>query len=189
MIKSKPEYDKQVFEGKMPWPERASRIRQQFPSTVSLDWAEVFKQDPTILGRIVNDILRLDFAEKGRPGKRTAAPYEKTREHLSRYLDEAYTMLPFNEILTILKGSRSVRHMATKCSIHYSRLFNLLKANSEPTVDEMKLVADAFGKHPSFFLEYRVAYITGIMANRLLSAPEASVVQYKKIAGWNESKR
>jgi DNA-binding phage protein len=189
MNKPKPEYDKEVFEGKMPWSERASKIRQQFPSTVSLDWAEVFKQDPTILGRIVNDILRLDFAEKGRPGKRTAAPYEKTREHLSRYMDEAHTMLPFHEILTILKGDRSVRHMATKCNMHYSRLFTLLKANGDPTVDEMRLVAKAFGKHPSFFVEYRVAYVTGMIAERLTNAPEASVVQYKKIAGWHEGRQ
>ena len=40
-------------------------------------------------------------------------------------------MLPFHEILTILKGDRSVRHMATKCNMHYSRLFTLLKANSD----------------------------------------------------------
>ena len=50
--------DFSVFEGKMPWKERYQLIVSVFPSVETLDWNEVFRADPAILGRIVNDIIR-----------------------------------------------------------------------------------------------------------------------------------
>lgn len=179
-------HDLTIYEG-LNWKERSALIKKQFPSTVNLDFVQVFREDPTVLGSIINDMMRIDLKQGGKPGRRSSATEEEATEYYARYSNDSYTILPFDEILNVLKGERSVRHMATKCGMHYSRVFTLLKGRDEPTVDEMVQIAKAFGKKPSFFVEYRIAYITGMIAERLRYAPESSVVQYNKLVGETEA--
>jgi hypothetical protein len=59
-------------------------------------------------------------------------------------------------------------------------VFKLLKGEVEPTVYDMQEIAKAFGKLPSFFYEYRVAYICSLISTQMDKHPEASVVFYTK---------
>lgn len=182
--------DMDVFrtEEKMPWGKRVELIKQQFPSTVYLDWNEVFRQDPAILGRIINDILKADQAEPGRPGKRPALDIEAAEQRYRQMVGDDYTMLPFDRAFTILKGDRSIRHLAHKVGLDKTLVWGLLNNDKRPNPEIMEKVAAAFKKHPSYFVEYRVDYILGVLFHQLTRSPESSVVFFNKVQG-REDKR
>lgn len=167
-------------ETKVPWKERYEVIKTQFPAVQRLDWEKVFRADPTIMGNILNDIIKVEVAPKGRPGKRPALDKEQARQVLKRYQGEDYTLLPFPKAVHRLKGTTSVRQFARKVSMSPSYAYNLMTGYKEPTVEDMQLVAQAYGKHPSYFYEYRVAFITGLMAERVDYAPESSIIYYER---------
>ena len=176
---------RKATEEKMPWKQRSELIKEQFPSTVTLDWFEVFKQDGALLGRIINDILKVDLAQSqpGRPGKRPSLDPKDAADRWRQMTNDDYTMLPFDRAFTILKGDRSVRHMASKVELDRTLVWNLLKGTKRPNPEIMEKVAKAFKKHPSYFVEYRIDYLLGILFHKLQSSPESSVVFYRKLQG------
>lgn len=168
-------------ERKIPWRDRYEVIKRQFPSVVSLDWEKVFRADPTIMGNILNDIIKVEVAPRGRPGKRPALDKEQAREVLSRYRSEDYTLLPFAKAVNRLKQTSSVRQFARKVSMSPTYAYNLMTGSRQPTVEDMELVAGAYGKHPSYFYEYRVAFIATLVAERVEYAPESSIIYYERV--------
>lgn len=165
---------------KASWKERYEVIQQQFPSVVALDWEKVFRADPTIMGNILNDIIKVEVAPKGRPGKRPALDKEQAREVLKRYQGEDYTLLPFPKAVHRLKDQASVRQFARKVSMSPTYAYKLMMGYKEPSVEDMELVAQAYRKHPSYFYEYRVAFITSLMVERVDYAPESSIIYYQR---------
>lgn len=167
-------------EKKVPWKERYEVVKTQFPSVQSLDWEKVFRSDPTIMGNILNDIIKVQVAPKGRPGKRPALDKEQARDILKQYQGEDYTLLPFPKAVTRLKQQQSVRQFARKVSMSPTYAYKLMTGAKPPTVEDMELVAEAYGKDPSFFYEYRVAFIATLMVERVDYAPEASIIYYER---------
>lgn len=180
--------DRSVFDKKMPWDQRAKLIYEMFPSTASLDFAEVFKADPTIMGRMVAEIFKHERKSTGKPGKRPALGREEATQYLRQYREEDYTILPFHESLKILKGDRSIRAMAHKCGTTSNMMQRLLEGNARPTAEVMENVAKAFKRHPSYFFEYRMAYIVAMLVHRMTAIPEASIVPYIKLRGSSEKR-
>lgn len=174
---------------KIPWAERSKNIAKQYPSTVSLDWAEVFKQDPHIMGKIISDIFKIENSSDSKPGKRPAVERTDAEQYLRTYEDNDYSILSFKDALNILKGKKSFRGMANKCDLSLNMIQRLLEGSMYPTVEVMEKVAKAFKKHPSYFVEFRIAYIVGMISERMQEIPEASIVPYKKIQGENERER
>lgn len=171
---------------KMPWAERVKMIEDYWPSVKRLDWDKAFRQDPTLLGRILNDIIKMEAATPGQPGKRPNVSREETEKHLRRLTGEDYTIHPFNEALRYLRkdkwgNDKSVRHLARKFGMNRDYTWRLLTGKRVPTVDDMERVAAAFDKHPSYFVEYRVAYLVGFLYDRMTANPEASVLQYRRV--------
>ena len=167
-------------ESKVPWAERYELIKKQFPPVENLSWEKVFRSDPTIMGNLLNDIIKVDVAPPGRPGKRPALDKEKAREVLARYQGEDYTLLPFAKALNRLKNTLSVRQLARKVSMSPSYCYNLMSGYKDPSIEDMQLVAGAFDKHPSYFYEYRVAFVSALMAERIDYAPESSIIYYER---------
>jgi transcriptional regulator with XRE-family HTH domain len=166
---------------KMPWNERVKKIEEFWPSVKRLDWNEVFRQDPTVMGRIINDIIKMEAAVPGRPGKRPNVSREETERHLRRLTGEDYTTLPFAEALDELRGDRSVRHLMRILGMSRDHTWRLLVGKKVPTTDDMEIVAEAFEKDPSYFLEYRLAYIVGFIYDRLEQHEDATVLHYRRI--------
>lgn len=171
------------FEGKMPWDERARRIRQMYPSTARLDWEAAFRVDPLVMSRIIQDMYKHEAEPTGRPGKRPAASPEDAAQYLKRYQNEDYTILNFKEAFKVLKGDRSFRAMGHKCGLAHAMVQRLLDGRTQPTAEIMEQVAKAFKKHPSYFLEYRIAYIVAVLSYRMEAIPESSIVPYMKLKG------
>jgi hypothetical protein len=168
---------------KVPWSERYKVIKEQFPSVAELDWNEALRKDVDLFGRILRDIIKLDQAEPGRSGPRRAVDPNAGHATLRMLAGQDYSELPFNEAFRVLGRGMSLTTLARKTSLSRMTCSRLLRAEKVPDADEMRLVAEAFKKHPSYFIEYRVAYVTAAIAERLASAPESSIVFYKKLAG------
>jgi transcriptional regulator with XRE-family HTH domain len=172
--------------GKIPWGERSKLIKKYFPSTAKLDWYETFRQDPTIAGKIIADIIKTDQERDGRPGKRPSLGETLTAEKLRQLQGEDYSDEQFTRAFKILCGSRSVRAVAHRTGLPPTRVHQLLKGDIAPTVEIMEQIAQGFRKKPSYFLEYRIGYIVATIAHKLESNPETSTILYKRLMGRNE---
>lgn len=174
--------DLKEFSGlKGTWSDRKKVIQEKFPSTVELDWERVFRSDPHILGQLINDILKVDLAVPGRPGKRPALDSKAAGERLRRMVGDDYTALPFVDAVYILMGDHSVLWLAQKTGLNKSHVYRIMSGHVTPTMDNVETVAKAFGKDPSYFTEYRLYYILGVMSRKLESMPDSTVGFYKRM--------
>jgi len=171
------------------WEAKVETIAKLYPKSVALDWSEVFGQDPAILGRVINDVIKLDQRRVGRPGKRPSLAPNLTAQKLKELQGEDHTNLPFPEALKILTMGTPIKDVLGRLHVSRSHLYNVFERKSLPSLDIIEQAAIAFGKHPSYFLEYRVAYIVGILQSKLTSVPESSIVFYRKLAGYEEKRK
>lgn len=174
---------------RIPWSERSRAIKEQYPLSVEIDWYQIFSLDPSILGGLINDILKLDQSRQGKPGKRPSLEESSTADKLRKIQDADYTSDLFHRAFKVLCGDRSVRAVATKTGLDKSYVHRLLNGTAVPTSEVMTTIAESFDKHPSYFLEHRIYYILGVLENKLFDSPESSIVFYNKISGRSESAR
>lgn len=166
---------------KMPWGERVKIIRSRYPSVERMDWRKALN-DEDIFARIVRDLLKVDQAVPGRVGPRPALDQHQGMESLKRLMGQDFCTLEFPQALRLLAGSMSLTQLARKTALSRSHVNRLLHAEAEPDLFVMQTVADAFGKHPSFFSEYRAAYVLAHLESRLMQAPESTIGFYRKIS-------
>lgn len=165
---------------KTPWKERVRVIRDEFPSVETLDWNRAMQADPMIMQRIIDDIVKVDVAEPGRSGPRPSLTAESNARR-RQLLGEDYSYESFTVALRALVGTRSLQHAARKCGIAKTFLWSLLRGEKEPSVEMMERIAAGFGKEPSYFVEYRSAYVAAALAARLEGSPEQSVVVFNRV--------
>lgn len=166
---------------KMPWSERVGMIEEFWPSVKRLDWDKAFRQDPGLMGRIINDIIKMEAAIPGRPGKRPNVSREETEKHLKRLTGEDYTLRSFHEAVGELREDRSIRHLARRFGMTRDHTWRLVSGKRVPTVDDMEIVARVFEKDPSYFLEYRLSYIIGFLYDKLERNPDITVLHHRRI--------
>lgn len=168
---------------KTPWKERYELIVSQFPSTTRVDWEKAFR-DVDLWGRVIRDIMRVDQASETHtgPGPRPVLDEASSYDRLRQLMGEDYSYAPFQETFQILAGNRSLRNLASKIGISYGMVNRLLKGDREPDLWLLEQIAKVFNKEPSFFVEYRTAFILGALGDQLDKSPETSVDLYKKIA-------
>lgn len=166
-----------------PWVERKSVINKFFPSTVDLDWERVFRSDPYILGQLINDILKVDSATPGKPGKRPALDVRSAEERLRQITGDDYTAIPFVDAVYSLLGKNSILWLSKKCDVEKALLYKIMSGKQDVTSEVIERVAPALNKDPSYFAEYRQNYIIGVLYRKLASMPDATVVFYRKLSG------
>lgn len=133
------------------------------------------------MGKLVNDILKADPADANRPGKRPSLDTKEASERFRKVFGGDFTMEPFDEAFRVLTQGKSIRHIARNVNLDKSMVHSLLRGDIEPRMDIIETIAAGLRKHPSYFVEYRVGYILGIMQEKFYSNPETSVVFYKKL--------
>jgi hypothetical protein len=171
---------------KIPWGERSKLIQKHFPHTATLDWYQVFYEDPAVLGRIINDIIKLDGERTGKPGKRPTLDLDIAEDKLRKLRGEDHTLFEFKDAFRVLCGNLSIRGVAHKTGLDKSYVHRLQSGDAIPTVETIEVVAKAFKKKPSYFVEYRIGYILATISHKLEQSPETSIHFYKKLAGRNE---
>lgn len=168
---------------RIPWSRRLATIHSQFPSTKNLDWAEAFRRDHELWVRIMSDIIKADQAEPGRDGpKPRAVDVDRGMATIRQMMGQDYSLLPFCEAFTVLARGYSLSHLARKTAISRSKVHRLLRGDDTPTAEEMEQTARSFGKHPSYFAEYRAAYITAMVHERMEDNPETSIAIYRRMS-------
>jgi hypothetical protein len=173
----------EIFAVKMPWAERQRLIEAAFPSTAQLSWEKAFKNDTALFGEVLRGILKYDQARKGKPGPRPVAKREDSEARLLQFMGEDYSIDPMPEALRNLKGDLSLRGLCAKTGLDYNVIFRLIHGKIAPDVMHMTQIAEAFGKHPSYFLEYRIAFVVAALVAKMEEWPESSIVSYRKLRG------
>lgn len=163
------------------WTETTQRIYKEVPEIQKIDWTKVFNNDPTTLGHMINDIVKLAISEKGRPGKRSASSANDIKLDLAKLNGSDYAEVPFEEAMAYQMSMRSVRQVAATSGMSKSVIHRLSTGESEPTPQQLELLAKAFKKDPGYFVEYRAAFICSILYEMLTSNPDSSKVHYEKL--------
>jgi len=167
---------------KQQWAERAKEIMATFPSIELLNWDKVFELDPVIAGRIINDIIKIGGPSTGRPGKRASLTEQEASSRYRQIIGEDFSYSPFQDAFKDLCGKRSLSTVANLTGLDRNAVYRLIKGK-EPSVDQMEEIAKGFKKSPSYFLEYRVMFVTAFVYEHLMGFPESSVVFYNKLIG------
>lgn len=168
---------------KMAKAERQKLVRQQFPSVDNLNWENAFHNDLDLFARIMRDIIKLDQREPGKSGPRpNNMDYEKGLASFKQLIGEDFATAPFPEAFAFIAREYSLTQIARKVCLSRSRTHRLMQGKEEPSQSDMRLIAAAFNKHPSYFVEYRRTFIIEQLANKLLDAPEITISYYNKIA-------
>lgn len=168
-------------ESKVSWDDRFKVIKSQLPHVDRIPWEDIFRSDPTILGDIVNDVMKRRLAPQGRPGKRPGLDREEALDLLNQFRGEGYSIAPFTETFDEIRGKLSVRKTAERISMSPTYTHGLLTGTKEPSITDMEMIANAFNRHPSVFYEYRVAFVLAAIAERMDWAPESSVLYYERV--------
>lgn len=167
---------------KVPWEERRALINQEFPSTVKLDWYRAF-EDIDLFGRILRDILKIEQARPGRSGPRPVLDRETAQVRLRQMMGQDFTELDFTEAVYVLSGGVSQRELAAKVGLDRNLLQRIFSGKRVPDLYTMEVFAEYFGKDPSYFLEYRMAYVLSALGEKMSSAPEMTIDLYKRLTG------
>lgn len=169
---------------KLNWDETVMRLYQELPQAKSVDWSSVFRNDPKILGSLINDIIKVSVSRKGRPGKRSASSEEEVAADFRKLTDSDYSEFPFRVALKHAMGKRSLRQTALLSGVDKMIVHRFLNGKGpSPTLAQMEALAKALKKDPSYFVEYRAAYICNSLYEILCDNPESAVVFYKKVKG------
>lgn len=166
---------------KVAWEARAERIRNRFDSVDQLDWNVALERDIDLFGRVLRDILKLEQAVPGRPGPRPSLDTNSAIRRMMQLLGHDFSIQRFPEALRILADDRSVRALAHKVQLDRNTVYRLLQGQIEPDGFHMRMCADAFSKHPSYFVEWRILYITAAITRRLEWSPEASIGVFRRL--------
>jgi DNA-binding phage protein len=166
---------------KAAWLERAKEIQDRFPEIANLDWAAALAKDDNLFARVLRDILKLEQAVPGRSGPRPALEQEEVTDRLDRLFGRDFTSDPFPRALKSLAGGASIRQIATRTGLNRNVVYRLLNSEMGPEGWHLTQVAEAYGKHPSYFIEWRILYITKAFASRLERNPDASVSVYLEL--------
>lgn len=162
--------------GKIMSQERVALIQKHFPQSTRMNW-RIALQDPDIMGRFLKDLAKPVSGES----------MDQTLERLRRLTGNDYSYEPFSIAFRSLAGSRSVRHLATKLGLNPQMVWRLKTGKMEPDLALIERIAKGFGKEPSYFAEWRVAYVLCAFGDQLERSPEMSVDLYKKLRRRNAS--
>lgn len=167
------------------WDERRALVNDRFPSTAERNWPELAGDD-TNFERVLQDILKFDQAEKGRSGPRPNLDWDKGIRSWKQITGQDYTGLPFPQAFRAVARDTSGRAhslttIAHKTGISRSRVHRLINGQEEPDLQSIALVANAYGKKPAFFAEYRAEIIARRLIAVLAANPEYSVSVYRKV--------
>lgn len=163
------------------WQATVDKLYRDIPAAKDVDWSALFRDDPKILGAIINDIIKIAISEKGRPGKRSASNVADIANDLLKLSQLDYAENSFFDSMQIQMKNRSIRQVARNSGLDKMTVRRLYIGEQQPTPYHMEHLAKAFKKNPSYFLEYRALFVCAVLYEMLLTSSDAAVIFYKKI--------
>lgn len=162
---------------KAEWERIIAGIHRRRPSTAQPEWARLL-DDPDRLASVLRDTIRLRPTDSDATTGPRDMPELDEANRLLRDLtgDQEYTCLPFTEALANLVRARgwSVRQLARRINVSHQQAHCYMTGTRSPALDDMGLIAEAFGKPQTYFREYRALVIAAEVAEAMNRDPDRS---------------
>lgn len=158
------------------WDARIQDAHTAYPATATELTKTVTRRvvdGEEVIARLLRDLLSIDNVEVRR-GQRPRLDVDEGRRLLNELRGQDYTVEPFHIAFRALAGSRSLENLTRRTGMSKANLSRLLAKKKLPRVDELETIAEAFGKRPMYFAEYRTAMFTAIVQNHLAADPDRS---------------
>lgn len=160
----------------------------QFPS-VKLgveDWVQFFTRRPDVITAILGDIFREVKAQEQRengsaPTGRRPKAVNGSLAELESMITPRYADVPFAESLPELIGDRSLRAFAARVPMNHHTLTRMMRGELKLEMWRLELIAAAGRVQPSYFLEWRVAYVQECIEIAMFKAPHLATRVTKAI--------
>lgn len=170
-----------VNKQKPSWEQRYALIQELFPNINKLNWSKIFRDDPDLMGDIINEIAKASDASPGKPGKRPPVSRQTARDTYLTLSGQDYAIEPFVITFKMLTSGNSIREVAEKTQLDRNHIYRLMNGKN-PDIYSLECIAKAYGKRPEYFLEYRNFFIVTFLLNRLEKIPESSIHFFRKLA-------
>lgn len=145
--------------------------------TAQQAWVAVFNARPDAMHALLADLIKQVHATPGRIGQRVMPPEAEVDFEGLIYGEE--NELPLAEVLPKLMPY-GARDLAEKSGISRSQLQRILKGSYHPDANEIRMIAKALRKPPTFFVEYRKIMVTAAFINMLEERPGIATAIYRK---------
>lgn len=161
-------------------------MAQQFPSLTYLSgpptratrraWVAVFNARPDAMHSILADYIKQAHATPGRIGQRPMPKEEQVDFEGLMYGER--NDLPLTEILPKIM-TMSERAMCARIHMSKTQWRRVLDGSYDPNVNEMRAIATALKKPPTFFMEYRKAMAVAAFLNLIEERPGIATSLYR----------
>lgn len=140
-------------------------------------WVAVFTERPDAMHSLLADFIKQVHAQPGRIGQRPMPKEEQVDLEALVYGEE--NDLPLTEVLPKLVRT-SERAFCAQLHMSRSQYQRMLRGEYDPDVKELRLIAAAVKKPPTYFLEYRKAMAIAAFINLIDERPGIATTLYRK---------
>lgn len=139
-------------------------------------WTAVFRARPDAMHALLADFIKQVHARPGRIGQRPM-PREEEVDFESLVYGEENDVALVDVLPKIMPIS--ARAFAARVHMSRSQFQRLLVGEYEPDVNELRVIAAAVKKPPSYFVEYRKAMVINAMAQMFDERPGIATSLYR----------
>lgn len=143
-------------------------------------WVAAFNARPDAMHSLLADFIKQVHAQPGRIGQRPMPREEQVDFQALVYGEE--TVEPLQVVLPKLTRSLgvSVRTFCTAIRMSRTQYQRLLAGDYDPDVGEIRLIAQAVRKPPTYFMEYRKAMAVAAFLNLIDENPQIATTLYRQ---------
>lgn len=143
-------------------------------------WVAAFNARPDAMHSLLADFIKQVHAQPGRIGQRPMPREEQVDFQALVYGEENNE--PIAVVLPKLMRQMgvSVRTFCVAIRMSRTQLQRLLAGDHDPDVGEIRLIAQAVRKPPTYFVEYRKAMAVAAFLNLLDEKPEFATTLYRQ---------
>jgi len=161
------------------WDKKLNVLRSKYPQITNINWGEILRDEPEVFCGVVGKVTVPDNTKK------SEIQTFQGNVQFARVSNSDYSELEFKKAFTIIY-SRYHDPLIEKTNLSERHLIALMEGSITPTYEDMEEIAQAIGRNPSFFMEYRIAKILASIDSYLMVSPETTSVWYNKVSK-NES--
>lgn len=140
-------------------------------------WVATFSERPDVMHALLADFIKQAHAQPGRIGQRPMPKEEQV--DLQGLLYGEQNEEPMVTVLPRLV-TMSERVMCARISMSRTQWQRLLRGEYDPDVYEIRKIAEALKKPPTYFIEYRKAMAVAAFINLLEERPGIATTLYRK---------
>jgi hypothetical protein len=141
-------------------------------------WVAVFNARPDAMHSLLADFIKQVHATPGRIGQRPM-PKEEQVDFQHLVYGEEENHLPLIEVLPKIM-TMSERAMCSRINMSKTQWRRVVAGEYDPNVNELREIAKALRKPPTFFVEYRKAMAVAAFLNLLEERPGIATLLYRK---------